>query len=259
MEYFWQTTGSIKKGVGFSHFSTTHLIWLAIFAVTCLVCCYCYRKCGETGRKRFRITVTGLILLDEAAKWVMLLATGLWTKNYLPLQLCTINIFIITFHTIKPTKLIGNFLYMICIPAAMMALVFPSWTKLPMANFMHIHSFTIHILLALYPIMLTVGGDIKPRAKYILKCLLILICMAIPVYIFNEFMDTNYMFLAKADKGNPLYWFEQNWGNHLLGFPVIMAAVIAVMYGPLELILKLKKKKEIPAAEKAEETKKQVV
>lgn len=191
----------------------------------------------------------------------MLLATGLWTKNYFPLQLCTINIFIIAWHTIKPSKLIDNFLYTICVPAAIMALAFPSWTKLPMANFMHIHSFTIHILLALYPIMLTVGGDIKPRAKYILKCLIMLICMAIPVYIFNEFMGTNYMFLAKADKGNPLYWFEQNWGNHLLGFPVLAAAIFLVMYGPLELILKLKKKKALPATldARTEEKEKQVV
>ena len=32
-----------------------------------------------------------------------------------------------------------------------------------------------------------------------------------------------------AEKGNPLYWFEQNWGSHLYGFPVLIAAVIAVM------------------------------
>ncbi|MBO5023505.1 MAG: TIGR02206 family membrane protein [Clostridia bacterium] len=261
MEYFWETTGSIKKGLGFSHFSSLHLAWIAFFLVSCIILSLLYRKCGETGRKRFRFTVAGLILLDEAAKWVMLLATGLWTKNYFPLQLCTINIFIIAWHTIKPSKLIDNFLYTICVPAAIMALAFPSWTKLPMANFMHIHSFTIHILLALYPIMLTVGGDIKPRAKYILKCLIMLICMAIPVYIFNEFMGTNYMFLAKADKGNPLYWFEQNWGNHLLGFPVLAAAIFLVMYGPLELILKLKKKKALTATldARTEEKEKQVV
>jgi len=48
--------------------------------------------------------------------------------------------------------------------------------------------------------------------------------------------------LMSADPGNPLYLFEQMWGNHLLGFPVIIAGVLLVMYGPLELIRKIKKK-----------------
>ena len=255
MEYFWESTGSIKKGVGFTHFGTGHLIWIAIFIITCIICCYFYRKCKETGRKRFRFTVAGLILLNEAAKWAMLLATGLWTKNYLPLHLCTINIFIIAFHTVKPSKTIDNFLYMICIPAALMALFFPSWTKLPFMNFMSLHSFSIHVLLALYPIMLTAGGDIKPRAKYIPKCLLALFCMAIPVYIVNELLDTNYMFLAEAEKGNPLYWFEQNWGSHFLGFPVIIVAILFAMYAPIEIFIKIKSKKK--ASVEAEETEKE--
>ena len=41
------------------------------------------------------------------------------------------------------------------------------------------------------------------------------------------------MFLMDVEPGNPLYPFEQAWGNHLYGFPVLIAAVIAVMYAPV--------------------------
>ena len=92
MDYFWETTGSIKKGVGFKHFDGTHIFWLVILALTVAICSYCYRRCGEIGRKRFRFTVAGLIFADEIAKWIMLLSTGLWTMNYLPFHLCTIKI-----------------------------------------------------------------------------------------------------------------------------------------------------------------------
>lgn len=54
-------------------------------------------------------------------------------------------------------------------------------------------------------------------------------------------LDTNFMFLAEAEQGNPLYWFRQNWGSHLLGYPVLIAAVLIAMYLPLELYRKLKK------------------
>ena len=57
--------------------------------------------------------------------------------------------------------------------------------------------------------------------------------MAIPIYIVNLLLDTNFMFLMSASAGNPLYLFQQLWGSHLLGFPVITAGVLVVMYGPI--------------------------
>ena len=238
MEFFWESSGSIRDGVGFRHFDATHIFWLTVLAVTVSVCSYFYRRCGEGGRKRFRFAVAGLIFADEIAKWIMLLSTGLWTVNYLPFHLCTINIFVIAVHIFKPYKVLDNFLYMICIPAALAALLFPSWTKLPILNFMHMHSSTIHILLALYPIMLTVGGDIKPRASQIPKGLIMLVCMAIPALVVNTLtagtdLPTNYMFLAEAQA--PLTVFEDLFGSHLWGFPILIAAILLVMYLPVEL------------------------
>ena len=252
MEYFFESTGSIKKGIGFSHFSPTHIGWLIAFVVLAALCCLFYVKCGEKGRKRFRMTLSGLIVLDEILKIVVLVAFGNYTKNYLPFQLCSINIFLIAIHVFKPSKIIDNFLYAICIPAAVLALIFPTWTKLPFANFMHWHSFTIHIMLAIYPLMLTVAGEIKPRVKYLWRALLLLFCIAIPVYFFNRLADTNYMFLMEADKGNPLYWFEQNWGNHLLGIPVILVPLLTVLYLPWELLALKKCKKCVVSAEISE-------
>ena len=54
----------------------------------------------------------------------------------------------------------------------------------------------------------------------------------------NLLLDTNYMFLMYADPGNPLYLFEQMWGNHLYGFPVLITAVLVVMYTPIVLLQK---------------------
>ena len=123
-------------------------------------------------------------------------------------------------------------MYLVWIPGAIAALVFPTWATLPPANFMYIHSFTIHILLALYPIVLTVGGDIVPERRIFPKCVLLLLVMAVPIYIFNLLGDTNFLFLMYPEAGSPLLWFEERWGNHLLGYPVLLAAVAAVMSVP---------------------------
>ncbi len=242
MEYFLDTTGTIPSDAGFSQYGTVHLIWLAVFAVFVIANCLLYKKLGNKGRGLWRKIISYLIVLDEIFKMVMLTVGGRYTLDYLPLHLCSINIFVILIHSYKPSKLLDNFLYTVCIPGALAALLFPSWTKLPVLNFMHLHSFTVHILLALYPIVLVVNGDLKVSFKMIPKCMLLLVGMAIPIYGINILLDTNFMFLMEADKGNPLYWFGQNWGNHLLGFPVLIAAILIVMYAPLELCRRLKAK-----------------
>ena len=74
--------------------------------------------------------------------------------------------------------------------------------------------------------------DIRPSAKDLPKSLLLLLGLALPIYIVNLLFDTNFMFLMRAGKTNPLYIFEKMWGNHLWGFLVIIPAVLLLMYFP---------------------------
>lgn len=243
MDYFWCTSDNIPKGVGFAHFNGLHLTWLAVMLVVTAAFCFLYRRLGHKGRGIWKKSVAYLLIADELFKLIPMISLGTFRLTYLPFQLCSINIFLIVYHAWRPGKLLDNFLYTVCIPGAMAALLFPSWTELPAANYMCIHSFTVHILLVMYPVVLTAAGEIRPELKELPKSMLLLIALAGLALILNLLWDTNFMFLMRADKGNPLYWFGQNWGSHLLGFPVIIAAVIVVLYGPIELYRKLKKKK----------------
>ena len=242
MEYFWHITGDIPKGLGFSHFDTTHLCWLGLFLVLAVALCLLYRRLGETGRRRFRYIMAALIVADELFKVVCLLIGDRYNLNYLPLHLCSINIVLIAIHAVRPSKTLDHFLYTVGLPTAIAALLLPTWTKLPVLNFSHIHSFTVHILLAIYPLALTVGGDIRPRLREVWKCLVLLVALAVPVYGINLWLGTNYMFLMKHDNIAPLKLAEQLCGEHLVAFPIIAAAVIAVLYLPLELYRRMRQK-----------------
>lgn len=241
MEHFWETVEVIPEGIGFAHYGKLHLCWLAAFILLTVLNCILYRRLGEKGRKIWRLVVAALLVLDEVYKQIPLFINGYFTLEYLPLHLCSINIFVIAFHAIKPTKTVGNYLYTVCIPGAMAALLFPTWNALPGANYMLIHSFTVHILLALYPIVLTVAGEIKPELKELPKALLLLVGLAAFALICNLIMDANFMFLMYAEPGNPLYLFKEMWGSHLLGFPVIIAGILLVMHTPWVVAKKLKK------------------
>ena len=240
MEYFWESAETIASGVGFSHYDVVHISWLVLFAAVIGVGSLFYKKMSRRGRSILK-KILGLSMLGmEVLKVTLLAVTGRFLWGYLPFHLCGINIFLIIAHAWKPKPLLDNFLYLVCIPGALAALLFPNWTELPLNNIYHIHSFVVHILLVLYPMMLALNGELHLNIKMVPKVLALLVIMAIPIYGLNLLLDTNFMFLMRADAGNPLELFEQMWGNHLLGFPVIIAAVVVVMYLPVLLRRKAK-------------------
>ena len=244
MNFFLDTTETIVNEVGFSHYGPLHIAWLAVFVVITVICSIWYRNMIDRKRIIWKRVIAILLVADELFKTIMLIIGKRYLASYLPLHLCSINIFLIAIHAWWPNRTLSGYLYTVAIPGAMAALLFPTWTALPLANFMHIHSFTVHILLALYPIVLAFSGELSPQIKEIPKYLGLLLAMAIPIYGINILLDTNFMFLMHADPGNPLYLFEELWGNHLYGFPVIIIAVLIVMYLPL-LLVRLHKRKKV--------------
>lgn len=241
MDYFFDTVETVPEGVGFAHYSATHLFWLGLAVAVWVTVSLLYRKADPRRRQLLRYAVATLLVADEIFKHVMLLIGGRWITDYLPLHLCSFNIFLITYHAFRPGKATDQFLYCVCIPGALAALLFPTWASLPMGNFMHLHSFTVHILLVLYPVMLLAGGDIRREAKLLPRTLLLLAASALLVLPVNLLLGTNFMFLMYAEPGNPLYFFQEAFGSHLLGFPVIIAAIVVVLYFPYQKLLKRKK------------------
>ena len=242
MEFFLETTETILEGLGFKHYDSLHLAWIAIFIAVTLLSIRYYRNASETDRAKWRKTMAVLLVGNELFKMICLTLGGNYQFSYLPLHLCSINIFVIAYHAWKPNRLLDSILYTVCIPGALAAILFPSWTKLPLMNFMHIHSFTVHIELALYPIVLTAAGEIHPKLSDIPKCIGMLMAAAVPIYFINLLLGTNFMFLMEADANNPLYVFEQLFGSHLWGFPIIITAILIIMFTPWHLYDKRKEK-----------------
>lgn len=231
--HFLDTVDTIPEGFGFSLFGPRHLIVLALFLLFAVLCCLAYRRADEKRRLHMRRLFAVLLLADELFKHAGLLLGGNFDGTYLPLHLCSVNIFLITLHAWRPSRTVSSFLYFVCIPAAMAALLTPTWTSLPVWNFMFLHSTSVHMLLAAYPIMLFSGGDLHPRWRDLGRCLALLAALAVPAYVGNRLFGANFMFLMSAPAGSPFVWFQTHWGSHLLGLPVLIAAAVGVMSLPL--------------------------
>lgn len=237
---FFVTNDNIPEGMGFRTFDATHLIWLLAGLILCISACIFFRKL-PSHKQKITLKVLGTyIFLQEMVKDLVLVILGEFSWGYLPFHLCGINILLIAFDVFKQAKTVRSFLYYFAIPGAALALLFPNWTETPVWNFFHIHSFTIHILLVLYPLLLVTTGQVPTQLKAALKGVGLLVAMAIPVYFLNLLWDTNFMFLMEPDSGNPLEFFEKLLGSHLWGFPILLPVVIFVMYIPVWLFTKRK-------------------
>lgn len=240
MQNFFYTSDTVPEGLGISHYGIEHLCWLAAAVAFIVGISLLYRKADTKLRRRIQVVMACLIVLEEVTRDIFLVVTGQFAVSHLPLHLCSVNIILIAVHACKRTKTVDNFLYGICIPGAAAALLFANWLELPVWNYMSIHSFTVHILLVAYPVMMTVGGELQPNVKQLPKCVLLVLGLAVPIYIFNSIFDTNFMFLMYGEEGTPLvFWFQEHMGTHLPGLVILAAIALTAMYTILFVCRKL--------------------
>ena len=92
----------------------------------------------------------------------------------------------------------------------------------------------MHILLVMYPLVLLFSHELRPDVKQLPKCLLFLLAAGIPLFFLNKALDTNFMFLNRADTGNPLSLFEAWLGRpwYIIGYIPLISVVWFLMYWP---------------------------
>ncbi|MBO8469513.1 MAG: YwaF family protein [Spirochaetes bacterium] len=233
MPDFLKSRFTIEPGKGMDSYSLGHFIWLGLLFFLIFFLGKKYRAADEDKRKKIRIAIASLIMLDEIVKDIIMPITGQWDWNFLPLHLCSISVFVVFIHALTGNRMLEEYTYAITLPTASMAMAFPDWTgALPCMNLMCIHSFSIHLLLVLYPCLLLYGGFI-PSAKQLFRLIPIVAFLAFVMYFVNGALGTNFFFVNGGGDGNPLTFLEKYIGGwYRLAFPVIAAICWIPMYLP---------------------------
>ena len=233
MPDFLKSRFTIEPGKGMDSYSLGHFIWLGLLFFLIFFLGKKYRAADEDKRKKIRIAIASLIMLDEIVKDIIMPITGQWDWNFLPLHLCSISVFVVFIHALTGNRILEEYTYAITLPTASMAMAFPDWTgALPCMNLMCIHSFSIHLLLVLYPCLLLYGGFI-PSAKQLFRLIPIVAFLAFVMYFVNGALGTNFFFVNGGGDGNPLTFLEKYIGGwYRIAFPVIAAICWIPMYLP---------------------------
>ena len=239
MNEFWfsyeQTAA--KYGSGFQCyplFGWAHCTELVLSALFILGMAAWYRRAGARTRRRILVGVTAALLADEAALLLAMALTGQWQWYYLPLHLCSINVFVCLWHTLTGQSWSREVLYALCTPGALIALLCPGWLNVPSWwSFINLHSVSIHALLVLYPVLLVAGGW-RPNVRHIPQVLGFLFGTALPIYFLNKPLHANFYFLNDPYGDVITSAFTAVLGEkyYILGFLPAVALALTVMYLP---------------------------
>lgn len=233
MPDFLKSRFTIEPGKGMGSYSIGHFMWLLLLFILIFALGRKYKTADESKRKGMRLIIAWLIMLDEIMKDILMPLTGQWDWSFLPLHLCSISVFIVFIHAYTGNKFLEEYIYAVTLPTASMAMAFPDWTAmLPCMNIMCFHSFSIHLLLVLYPCLLLYGG-FRPSAKRLFCIIPFIALFAFVIYFVNKALGTNFFFVNGGGNGNPLTFLEKYIGGwYRLAFPVIAAICWLPMYLP---------------------------
>ena len=126
---------------------------------------------------------------------------------------------------------LGQVRFSLCLPGALLAILFPDWTCYPPLSFMCIFGFVNHILISGSALWLVLQRDFGIRPAYIADPAVFLFITVPIIYRFDRAENTNYFFLINGPEGSPLYWLQHTWpDNYLTAYAVLAAAVITLWY-----------------------------
>ena len=131
MSDFWKSYDitALEYGEGYQCYplyGKIHRIELALSLLFIVGVALWYKRSGAKLRRKILVGVTGLLLLDEAALLLGMALTGQWNWSYLPLHLCSINVFVCLYNTLFDQNWCKEELYALCTPGAALALLCPS-------------------------------------------------------------------------------------------------------------------------------------
>lgn len=227
---FFRFETEYPMGSGFTHFGPCHLTWLFVIAVFIWVSSKWYCKKDRDSQQRIN-RVTGVVLpLMEIYRDAVLVATGYWNVGFLPFHLCSMALLVAFLYAFTGWRFFGVVYVLLCMPGAAAALVFPNWTIYPFLSYMHIHAFLAHGLTIAFGVWLIASGQIVPLWKEYWMAVCFGGIGVLLLYPLNQWLDTNFWFLAIPSVGSPLELIWKRTGSvwYIAGYFVFCMIVTAL-------------------------------
>ena len=235
--YFFTYQDALPENCGFPILGKIHFIWLICIAIGIFLLCKVYLRLTKTRQLQILNTTVLLALCCTFMQDAILTVTEHMNARMLPFHLCDLAGFFYLFLQMQALRTgrwtsFSEIALCLFMPGAVLGILFPVWSVYPTFHYMTIHGFVYHALIILYPWLLFVSGNIRPKTRHIWQPVLLLCCIVPPVYLFNKKFDSNYMFINEAPTNTPLEFLANQMGNpgYLLGYAIFIFLLMLTLY-----------------------------
>lgn len=245
LNYFFTYETEIPEGVGFGMFHSGHILWLVLIAASTIFLLLLYRKRNNRGRRQLEHSIVLSLTGWMAGRALYIAVIGEDFLYELPLHLCSMAGILCALHCIMKWQWLGQVLYTLCLPGAVLAMLFPDWSFYPALHFITIEAFLFHMGIVVYVGFQLCSRGIEPRFCRIWQVLLFLVIVVTPIYVFDKAFHVNYMFVNWPSAGSPLEWMADFMGNpgYLMGYGGLVILCAGLMDLGYALVVRLRRKK----------------
>lgn len=234
---FFTYESNLPDDVGYELFGTSHITAMALCAVLIVMIIALYVRSGDKMRRKIRKITASVPAILMAVRLSYAVICDVPIIYELPLHLCSMTgIFCFVYEFgLKQSpyvrSVLGQALYSLCFPGALMAIIFPDGTVYPIIHYITIESYLFHLLIVAYICIRVADKGIVPDVSEAYKSIIFLMVIVPPVYIFNLIFKTNFMFVIGPSSGSPLYGFYRMGGaaGYRIGFAIVAILVIYLM------------------------------
>ena len=237
MSLFFTYENNLPADVGYELYSLTHIAAITVCIITIILITVWYAVSKEERRLKIRRITAIIPIVLMILRYIYVLICGAPIVYELPLHLCSMTgIFCLVYEFFLKESpfvrsVLGQALYALCLPGAMMAILFPNGTIYPIIHYISLESYLFHVLIIAYICIRLIDKGIEPSVREAYKSIIFLLVIVPPVYLFNVIFKTNFMFVIWPSSGSPLYGFYKMGGyaGYRIGYAFVAVVVIYLM------------------------------
>jgi len=226
LEYFFSTSAVPEHP--FVLFGWSHLVlvlWVALFGLIVI-------KRGMKGdaprRDRIKWVLILLFLVWEVEWQAWYVITDTWSlQKNLPLHMCSIMVWVSIYGLWTGKRFVYALMYFFGIAGAIQAIITPDAIyAFPHLRFMN--TLFSHSLLVISGLWVVFVEGYRPTLKDLWKCVAVVNVFAIPVYLLNISIGSNYLYVGGKPETASLMDYFPAWPWY---FPILLGLLIVIMLG----------------------------
>jgi hypothetical integral membrane protein (TIGR02206 family) len=221
--------GAFVQG-GIAHLSAILVIIVMIFAAWRF-------PFSKKHRWVIRIGMAFLLLVNEIFWHLWHAYFNLWTlQTLLPLNLCNLMVIVSVLTLITRNQIGYEFIYLLGIPAAMQVLITPALGSWGFPHILFFQIFISHGGIVFAALFLTLSERMQPEGwGAVRRVVLWATLYAAVIFILNQYLGSNYLFLAYKPPAVTLLDYIGPWPWYIISMEVIGLLLVVVLYLPFHL------------------------